>query len=204
MIRSIIWKNLNESEKLFLFKRNLKLNEDNEMKLKIKNILKDIKNNKDLALKKYTKEFDNILIDNFKVTQKEIEDSYSIISKEDKKAIYFAIENIEKYHKKIMPREIKVETKKGMICERLVKPINKVGLYVPGGNTPLVSSLMMLAVPAYIANCPNRILCTPPRQDGSIHPVLLATAKICKINDIYKVGGGSSDCCHGVWNAKYS
>ncbi len=159
---------------------------------KIKSILKDVRINGDKALKKYTFKFDGVKVDRLKVTAKEINESVEIISPELKKAILHAKKNIELFHEAQKEKAIKIKTDEGVTCWRKSVPIEKVGLYIPGGNAPLFSTLLMLAIPAMIAGCKEIIITTPPSKDGTVHPALLYACKILGLSNIYKVGGAQA------------
>ena len=159
---------------------------------KIKSILRDVRINGDKALKKYTFKFDGVKVDRLRVTAKEINESAEIISPELKKAILHAKKNIELFHEVQKEKSIKIKTDEGVTCWRKSVPIEKVGLYIPGGNAPLFSTLLMLAIPAMIAGCNEIIIITPPSKDGTVHPALLYACKILGLTNIYKVGGAQA------------
>ena len=155
-------------------------------------ILKDVKQNGDVALKKYALQFDKVNIENFLVSQKEINESENLVSEELKKAITTAKTNIEKFHNS-QKEEIKIiETTKGVKCWRKSVAIDKVGLYIPGGTAPLFSTVLMLGIPAKIAGCKEIILCTPPNKNGEINPAILFTANLVGIKTIFKIGGAQA------------
>ncbi len=141
------------------------------------------------VLKKYTEKFDNVIINDFKVSQKEIEEAESVVSTELKKAIQLAKSNIEAFHEAQKTERIEVETSSGVCCWQEKRAIQKVGLYIPGGTAPLFSTILMLAVPANLAGCKEIVLCTPPNLEGNINPAILYTAALCGVTQIFKVGG---------------
>lgn len=155
----------------------------------ISNIFADIQLNGDDAVNKYTAQFDAVAIKNSKVTADEIVKSAFEVSPELKDAIALAKSNIEKFHIAQQTAKVQVETTQGVYCWQEKKPIQKVGLYIPGGTAPLFSTVLMLAVPAKIANCDEIILCSPPDKNGNIHPAILFTASLCGVTKIFKVGG---------------
>ncbi len=159
---------------------------------KVKKILKKVAKNGDKALKKFTKEFDGIVLKQIMVSEKEIENAGTELSAELKSAILLAKNNIEKFHRHQIREEQEIETMPGIRCWRRSSPIDSVGLYVPGGSAPLFSTLIMLAIPANLAGCSSIVLCTPPRKDGSIHSAILYAASICGITKIAKVGGAQA------------
>jgi histidinol dehydrogenase len=155
----------------------------------VDDIFKNIEQSGDEAVLKYTSMFDGVDLKDFKVTSAEIENAQHQVSAPLKSAIQLAKANITKFHEAQKTEPVKVETQPGVICWQAKKPIQKVGLYIPGGTAPLFSSVLMLAVPAKIAGCSEIVLCTPPNKEGEINPVTLYTAELCGIDKIFKVGG---------------
>ena len=143
----------------------------------------------DFTLKKYTEKFDGVALDALQVSESEIREASSSVRTELKNAIAVAKQNIETFHRAQKTRKVEVETAPGVLCWQEKRPIQKVGLYIPGGSAPLFSTILMLAVPANIAGCQEIILCTPPNHEGKIHPAILYTAKLCGVTQIFKVGG---------------
>ncbi len=123
------------------------------------------------------------------VSNIEIKASEQLVSKDLKGAIKIAKENIEKFHKAQSTERIEIETTKGVLCWQEKRPIQKVGIYIPGGTAPLFSTVLMLAIPAVLAGCSEIVLCSPPNNKGEIHPAILYTAQLCGITTIFKVGG---------------
>ena len=155
----------------------------------VSQIFKEVQTKGDAAISKYTQLFDGITIENTMVTDQEIEFAINVIPKELKAAINLAKANIEKFHLAQKTEKIEVETTEGVLCWQEKRPIQKVGLYIPGGTAPLFSTVLMLAIPAKIANCSEVIICSPPDKKGEIHPAILYTAQLCGITKVYKVGG---------------
>ena len=143
----------------------------------------------DNALLDFTLQFDNLKLDSFFVSKESLCEAEKNITPELKVAIQLAKSNIETFHKAQITKAISVETQPGVLCWQEKRPIEKVGLYIPGGSAPLFSSLLMLAIPAKIAGCKEIILCTPPNELGLIPDVILYTAKLCGISQIFKLGG---------------
>lgn len=152
-------------------------------------IFDDIRANGDEAVSRYSREFDHFTADTFQVDDKTIQESGRQLSKPLKKAIKRAIKNVDTFHRSQREQAKKIKTSTGITCWRESRPIEKVGLYIPGGSAPLFSTLIMLAVPANIAGCPEIILCTPPSPDEQIHPAILYTAKKTGVKKIFAVGG---------------
>ncbi|MGB7843398.1 MAG: histidinol dehydrogenase [Salinimicrobium sp.] len=152
-------------------------------------IFGEIKSKGDEAVLRYTELFDGIRPEQLQVTQNEIQKAVSKVSEELKQAILLAKKNIESFHAAQKTKKVSVETTAGVKCWQEKRPIQKIGLYIPGGTAPLFSTILMLAVPAKIAGCEEIVLCTPPDKKGEINPVILYTAQLCGIDMIFKVGG---------------
>lgn len=155
----------------------------------VSTILKEIQNEGDAAVQRYSAQFDGYTKTNFRVSSSEIEDSAILISPELKKAIQNAAKNITTFHESQHQDFKKVETQPGVVCWQKSVGIEKVGLYVPGGTAPLFSTVLMLAIPAKIAGCKEIVLCTPPNKQGKVHPAILYAAKTAGVENIYKLGG---------------
>lgn len=152
-------------------------------------IFNDIRENRDVAVRKYSEKFDKSLLVDLKVSQTTIDRESEKISEELKKAIQQAKGNIERFHESQKEEKKIVETTAGVQCWRESRPIEKVGIYIPGGTAPLFSTVLMLAIPAKIAGCKEIILCTPPNQEGNINPAILYTAQLVGITQVFAVGG---------------
>jgi len=155
----------------------------------VNEIFAEVRSKGDQAIEKYTSLFDGIAIKNIEVSPEEIQQAEKEISAELKEAIQLAKENITKFHAAQKTERVEVETQKGVKCWQEKRPIQKVGLYIPGGSAPLFSTILMLAVPAQLAGCQEIVLCTPPNKKGNIHPAVLYTANLCGVTKIFKVGG---------------
>ena len=155
----------------------------------VNQIFDEIRTKGNSAVAKYTDLFDGIKLDNLLVTSQEIKDAKKEISSELKEAIQLAKSNIEKFHSAQKTNRVSVETTNGVSCWQEKKPIQKVGLYIPGGTAPLFSSILMLAIPATIAGCSEIVLCTPPNKKGRVNPAILYAAELCGVTKIFKVGG---------------
>lgn len=159
---------------------------------KVKAIINKIQQNGDKALLQLTQQYECSEMVNLQVTEKEFTDAKKNIAKAQYQAISVAINRIKNYQQSLLTTDQRFNTQDGVICERVIRPIEAVGLYVPGGSTALVSTLMMLAIPAQIATCKTKVLCTPADSQGNINPILLVCAKLCNIERIYKVGGAQA------------
>ena len=155
-------------------------------------IVAEVRETGDAALRALTTRLDRATVTNFKVSDAELAAADDALSAAQVQAIDVAIANVRRFHEAQMPSAIRVETAPGVVCEKLSHALDAVGLYVPAGTAPLPSAAVMLAVPAAIAGCPTRVLCTPPRPDGSADPAVLVAASRAGVRDIYKVGGAQA------------
>lgn len=156
---------------------------------KVGAIIQDITQNGDAAIQKYTAQFDGVTLQDFKVTAQQFKTAEQSLSEELKQAIQTAKKNIEVFHATQKMPVKKVETMPGVTCWRQDVPIQKVGLYVPGGTAPLFSTVLMLGVPAVLAGCSEVVLCSPPNKEGNIHPAILYTAQLIGIDQVFAIGG---------------
>jgi histidinol dehydrogenase len=160
-----------------------------EIEETVKSIFKEIQTKGDTAVAKYTSLFDGIKLDNFLVSQNEIKEAEKQVSTELKEAIALAKSNIYKFHAAQKISKIEIETTEGVVCWQEKRPIQKVGLYIPGGTAPLFSTVLMLAIPAQLTGCEEIILCSPPDKSGKINSAILYAANLCGVTKIFKVGG---------------
>jgi histidinol dehydrogenase len=154
----------------------------------IKPVLNDIQKNGLQSALKYAKQFDGFSSSSIYVTENEFLDALKSLSKNVKDALAAAYSNIVAFHKEEVPNNIVKETQPGVVCSREFRPIDNVGLYIPGGNAVLPSTVLMLGVPAQIAKCPRVVLCTPVKGE-KINPAILFAALLCDIKEIIKIGG---------------
>jgi histidinol dehydrogenase len=166
--------------------------EKKQLEATIMGILDNVRYNTDYAVLAYSEEFDGIRPVKLAVTHSEISEAEQFIPAGLKKAIRVAHKNIKQFHSAQLISEPVVETTKGVVCWRKSIPIERVGLYIPGGSAPLFSTLLMLGIPAKLAGCKEIIVCTPPGNDGKINPVILYTASLLGISKIFKVGGAQA------------
>ena len=155
----------------------------------VKEVFDEVATKGDKAVKHYTEQFDGVLLENLQVPQKALEAAAEALSDELKKAMTQAKQNIEKFHRAQKTSKVELTTQAGVHCWQEKRPVEKVGLYIPGGSAPLFSTIMMLAIPAQIAGCQERILCTPPNEKGDVDPAILYAAQLCGITTVYRVGG---------------
>lgn len=166
--------------------------EKNQLESTVSAILSEVELNGDTALLEFSKRFDNVVLESLQVSIQEIDKAASLVTNDLKEAIQLAKNNIEVFHTAQKSEEKIIETTKGVQCWRKSLPIEKVGLYIPGGSAPLFSTILMLGVPANIAGCNEIVLCTPPSKDGTIHPAILYTANLVGVTKIFKVGGAQA------------
>ena len=152
-------------------------------------IFNDVSLNGDTAIKHYTEKFDGVVLNTPLVTDEDIKAASSLIPKNLKQAIIKAKANIEAFHEAQKTIKVSVETTPGVACWQEKRPIQRVGLYIPGGTAPLFSTVLMLAIPAQIAGCEEIVLCSPPNKEGNLAPEILFTAALCGVTKIVKVGG---------------
>ncbi len=156
---------------------------------KVQKVLDDVRLHGDNAVKKYTEQFDNVQLEAIEVTKEEIADAEKVISIHLKQAIEMARRNISKFHSEQQIDLPEIQTSPGVYCWQKAIAIEKVGLYVPGGTAPLFSTVLMLGIPAKIADCKEIVLCTPPNKEGKIHPAVLYAAKVAGVHRVFKIGG---------------
>jgi histidinol dehydrogenase len=155
----------------------------------VKEIFAAVQSKGDEAVNQYTAQFDGITLNTIQVSEDEIQTAIAQVDDELKGAIQLAKSNIEKFHQAQKTNRVSVETTSGVQCWQEKRPIQKIGLYIPGGTAPLFSTVLMLAVPAAIAGCKEVVLCSPPDKNGNLNPAILYAANLCGVTKILKVGG---------------
>lgn len=155
----------------------------------VRTVLEEIRQEGDAAVKRYEEKFDKVLLASLQVSVAEMEEACQLVPEDLKLAIRTAKENIEKFHASQRFEGLKIETSPGVVCWQKAVPIEKVGLYIPGGTAPLFSTVLMLSVPARIAGCKEIVLCTPPDKNGKVHPAILFAARTAGVDKIFKIGG---------------
>lgn len=200
IMRPLLWNQLSIAERRLVLARPQQRQENNQtmtadgepqqFEQMVSEIIRQIRLNGDMALRQFTGKFDGVRLDDFLVSPAEIGASEALAA-ESKQAIAIAWKNIDNFHQQQTPQGYQ-QDHDGIVCGRRYISLQRVGLYIPGGSAPLVSTLLMLAVPARLAGCRNISLATPPLADGRIHPALLFAAKFCGIDTIYKVGGAQA------------
>ena len=167
------------------------LNTD-ELQTVVGDIIAEVKSRGDEALRDFARRFDGVELADLRVSDDEIAEAAQLVSDELKQAIATAAANIERFHAAQAMQPVVVETVPGVRCEQRAVAISNVGLYIPGGNSPLFSTVLMLVVPARIAGCRHIVLCTPPGKNGKAHPAILYAAQYAGATEIYKVGGAQA------------
>ena len=155
----------------------------------VKSVLDDIRVNGDNAVMAYEEKFDHVKLSSLAVSEAEIDEAMTLVSEDLFSSLRTAHHNIKAFHEAQRYEGIRVETAPGVTCWQKSVPIDKVGLYIPGGTAPLFSTVLMLATPAKIAGCKEIVLCTPPNREGKVNPAILAAARIAGVNKIFKAGG---------------
>ncbi|MBO0212209.1 histidinol dehydrogenase [Vibrio sp. Vb2880] len=186
-MRTVVWQSLSETQQDSILERPA-IAEGANITAAVSEVIAKVRAEGDAALLALTAKFDRVTPESIRVTQDEIDAASARLSDEMKQALEQAYTNIAKFHKAQKPQPIKVETMPGVVCEQVTRAINKVGLYIPGGSAPLPSTVLMLGVPAQIAGCRQVVLCSPP----PIADEILYVAKLCKIDEVYNVGGGQA------------
>ncbi|MDK9776401.1 MULTISPECIES: histidinol dehydrogenase [unclassified Vibrio] len=186
-MRTVVWQSLSETQQDSILERPA-ITEGANITAAVSEVIAKVRKEGDAALLELTEKFDRVKPESIRVSAQEIDEASARLSEKMKNALEQAYENIAKFHKAQKPQPIKVETQPGVLCEQVTRPIQKVGLYIPGGSAPLPSTVLMLGVPAKIAGCRKVVLCSPP----PIADEILYVAKLCGIDEVYNVGGGQA------------
>jgi histidinol dehydrogenase len=185
------WNSLSETERSAVLQRPA-LRDVAGVAEDVAAILAAVRARGDKALRELTRKLDGAIVQELRVSDEELAAANTELDQASIAAIDLASANVRRFHEQQLPQPVTVETMPGVTCERISHALESVGLYVPAGTAPLPSAAIMLAVPAAIAGCPTRVVCTPPRPDGSADPAVLVAASRAGINDIYKVGGAQA------------
>ncbi|MBF4433982.1 histidinol dehydrogenase [Vibrio anguillarum] len=186
-MRTVVWQSLSETQQDSILERPA-ITEGANVTAAVSAVIAQVKAQGDQALIELTEKFDRVKPDSIRVSSGEIDAACERLSDKMKRALQQAYENITKFHKAQKLQPIKVETQPGVVCEQVTRPINTVGLYIPGGSAPLPSTVLMLGVPAQIVGCRKVVLCSPP----PIADEILYVAKLCNIDEVYNIGGGQA------------
>jgi len=166
--------------------------DDDDISAIVSDILKKVKEGGDAAIRQIATDIEGFCPDSFAVGEEEIAAAEEQVSAKLQRAINAAARNIREFHQAQRPVPVEIETMSGVMCRRRALPIEKVGLYIPGGSAPLFSTLLMLAIPAKLAGCREIVLCTPCGKDGQVNPAVLYAASVCGVNKIFKIGGAQA------------
>ncbi|RBW66647.1 histidinol dehydrogenase [Vibrionales bacterium C3R12] len=186
-MRTVVWQSLSESQQDAILERPA-ITEGANITSAVADVIRQVRSGGDKALIELTEKFDRVVPESIRVSNQEIEEASARLSDSMKEALNQAYDNIAKFHKAQKPQPLRVETQPGVVCEQVTRPINTVGLYIPGGSAPLPSTVLMLGVPSQIAGCRKVVLCSPP----PIADEILYVAKLCNIDEVYNVGGGQA------------
>ena len=190
-MRRFIWKNLGEEARGLALARPQTIS-DNSLNAGVQEILSDVRQNGDEALNRLTQKFDGVVVDALELPKTDLKAAWDALPPSDQAVIERARRNIKLFHEAQIQGPIEVETEPGVVCQRISRAIETAGLYVPGGTAPLVSTLLMLAVPAQVAGVQNRIVVTPPSKDGRVNTTILAAAYRCNVSRLFIVGGAQA------------
>jgi len=190
-LQIIDWTELTEAERVNTLRRPAQKNAA-ELFERVRAIVNSVRERGDAALLEFTQRFDGVTLESLEVTPAEFATAERALSIEQKAALERALANVHRFHEAQKVAPLRMEVSPGVVCEQIYRPIEAVGLYVPAGTAPLPSAAIMLAVPARIAGCTTRILCSPPRKDGSIDPAVLVAAQRCGITRVFKLGGAQA------------
>jgi histidinol dehydrogenase len=185
------WSRLDDSARRELLRRPAQRDQE-ETLAGARAIVERVRREGDRALRQLTAEHDHVQLDDLRVSEAEIEQAATALSPNEKRAIETAIGTVRSFHEAQAQATLRVETAPGVVCERLTLPLASVGMYVPAGTAPLPSTALMIGVPAAIAGCGTRVLCSPPRRDGRADPGVLYTARSCGVTHVFKVGGAQA------------
>ncbi|WP_375322185.1 histidinol dehydrogenase [Aliivibrio logei] len=186
-MKTLVWQSLSDSQQDTVLQRPA-ITEGANITAAVTSVINTVKQDGDAGVLALTEKFDGVRPESIRVSKSEIDAASERLSEEMKAALQQAYSNISKFHKAQKPQPIKVETQPGVVCEQITMPINKVGLYIPGGSAPLPSTVLMLGIPAQIAGCQKVVLCSPP----PIADEILYVAKLCKVDEVYNIGGAQA------------
>ncbi|EJL6410252.1 histidinol dehydrogenase [Vibrio cholerae] len=186
-MRTVVWQSLSEAQQESILERPA-ITEGANITAAVAQVIAKVRSEGDATLFELTEKFDRVKPASLRVSREEMDAAAARLSETMKQALEQAYNNISKFHKAQKVQPIKVETMPGVVCEQVTRPINKVGLYIPGGSAPLPSTVLMLGVPAQIAGCRKVVLCSPP----PIADEILYVAKLCNIDEVYNLGGGQA------------
>jgi len=185
------WRALSPDDRERLLRRPA-LSDDARLQQQVAAIVERVRSCGDEAVLALTEELDGISLPALSVSEREFDLAEASLEAPDRAAIRAAAANIDQFHRAQLPDSLSIETAPGVRCERLSRPIAEVGLYVPAGSAPLPSTALMLGIPARLAGCSTRVLCSPPQANGAVDPAVLYAARICGISTVFRVGGAQA------------
>lgn len=190
-MQSYIWNDLDAERQRALLKRPALAN-DAEFAARVAAIIERVRREGDAAIRELTAAHDGVRLQSLEVTAAEMDEAEAALGEPQRAAIRAAAANIEKFHRAQLPAQLVVDTAAGVRCERVSRPIEAVGLYVPAGNAPLPSTALMLGVPAQLAGCPVRIMCSPVQKNGRVDAAVLYAARVAGVQRVFKMGGAQA------------
>ncbi|GAB3095706.1 histidinol dehydrogenase [Lysobacter terrae] len=190
-MKRVDWNSLEAGERATLLRRPAQVTAQGTT-VAVTTILEAVRSGGDAALREYSSRFDKVDLVDFAVAGEEFDAAESALTPALRAAIAEAAGRIRRFHEAGMGQEFSIETADGVACGRILRPIPRVGLYVPAGSAPLPSTALMLGIPAALAGCDDIVLCTPPRADGTAHPAVLFAARCCGIARVFKIGGAQA------------
>jgi histidinol dehydrogenase len=190
-MQTLVWKNLTARQRAAALARPAQSAQP-QTAAAVARVIAAVRRDGDAALRRLTEKFDGVQLRALRASAAEFATAESALSARDKAALRTACGNLRRFHAAQRPAAVRVETQPGIACEKLARPIARIGLYVPGGSAPLFSTALMLGVPSQLAANPGRVLCTPPGRDGRVSPWILFAARLCGITDVFKLGGAQA------------
>ncbi|MBI2518081.1 MAG: histidinol dehydrogenase [Opitutae bacterium] len=190
-MKSLVWKKLSARQRAAALQRPAQAARP-QVAAAVARIIADVRRHGDTALRRLTAKFDGARLSSLRVGAAEFAAAEKSLSAADRAALRTACRNLRRFHAAQQPAAVRVATMPGVVCEKVVRPVGRVGLYVPGGSAPLFSTALMLGVPSQLAGNPVRVLCTPPGRDGRVSPWILQAARLCGITEVFKLGGAQA------------
>jgi histidinol dehydrogenase len=190
-VRPLVWQSLSAAARRAALQRPAQSAQPRTAAI-VARIIAEVRRAGDVALRRLTARLDGVKLSALRVSAAEFAAAERALSATDRAALRRAYRNLRAFHLAQRSRPVRVETMPGVVCEKVTRPIGRVGLYVPGGSAPLFSTALMLGVPSQISGAPIRVLCTPPGRDGRVSPWILCAARLCGINDVFKLGGAQA------------
>ena len=190
-MKTLVWKTLSPAQRAAALARPAQQARPRTAAI-VTRIIAEVRRGGDKALRRLTAKLDGAKLGSLRVTESEFAAAEKSLSARDRAALRAAYRNIRKFHLAQRPAPLRIETTPGIVCEKVSRPVERVGLYVPGGSAPLFSTALMLGVPSQIAGNPVRLLCTPPGKNGEVSPWILCAARLCGITEVFKLGGAQA------------